>query len=71
VVTIQQNGTATPLYTGVYALDPSPSSGQALGTGRTRQLTDYVKPVALLDAGAAIIVGGCQVGVEAYVMALE
>lgn len=63
VVTIQQDGTATPLYTGVYVLD--------LGTGQTRQLSDYIEPVALLDTGTALIVEGCQVGFEVYVVTLD
>lgn len=63
VVTIQQDGTATPLYTGVYVLE--------LESERVRQLTGYVEPVALLDAGAAVIVEGCQVGFEAYQVSLD
>jgi hypothetical protein len=63
VVEIQVGGTPTPANTGVYVLN--------LGTGQTRQLTDYVEPVALLDAGAALMVEGCMVGFEAYVVALE
>ncbi len=50
-------------HTGVYVLD--------LNTGQVVALTSYVEPSALLDASAALIVEGCMVGFEAYVVPLD
>ncbi len=63
VVTIQVGETPTPLHTGVYAFD--------LNTDQVTTLTEYVEPAALFNGNAALIVEGCMVGFEAYVVPLD
>ncbi len=49
--------------TGVYVL--------GLDTGIEQKLTDYVEPLAFLDENTVLIIEGCQMGFQAYVVRLR
>jgi len=49
--------------TGVYVL--------GLDTGVEQKLTDYVEPVAFFDQDTVLVIEGCQVGFQAYVISLR
>ena len=49
--------------TGVYVL--------GLDIGIEQKLTDYVEPLAFLDENTVLIIEGCQVGFQAYVVSLR